>query len=191
MQRSAFGLASAAIFASVAVSTAFAAPGDLDPTFGQAGRLFVDIKDDDGWPAAVVSQPDGKIVVGRTNRAATDDFSVLRFHADGSPDASFDADGRTSLDVPDMKGTTTAVLLQPDGKIVAAGWAREAIRLVNPRLALVRYLENGSPDPTFGNGGVVIQSDVPATTKMSLRLCCNRTVDWSSPELCTHQQGNP
>jgi uncharacterized delta-60 repeat protein len=104
-------------------------------------------------------QPDGKIIVGRSNEANNDDFSVLRFNPDGSPDTSFDIDGRSSLDIPGIKGTTQVLLRQPDGKIVAAGETLASASQATPRLGLVRYLENGSPDPTFGIGGVAIQSD--------------------------------
>jgi uncharacterized delta-60 repeat protein len=141
-----------------AVSPALAAPGDLDPTFGKGGRVIVDIENDNDWPAGMHLQPDGKIVVGRSNSASTDDFSVLRFNPDGSPDTSFDTDGRTSLDLPGVKGTTQVLLRQPDGKIVAAGETLASVSQATPRLGLVRYLENGSPDPTFGIGGVAIQS---------------------------------
>jgi uncharacterized delta-60 repeat protein len=139
-----------------AVSPALAAPGDLDPTFGKGGRVIVDIEDDNDSPAGLLLQPDGKIVVGRSNTANTDDFSVLRFNPDGSPDPSFDSDGRSSLDIPGIKGTTKVLLRQPDGKIVAIGDTLASVAPAPRSLGLVRYLANGSPDPTFGVGGVAI-----------------------------------
>jgi uncharacterized delta-60 repeat protein len=143
------------IVSALAASTpALPAPGDLDFTFGQGGRVIVDIENDDDLPAGLVLQPDGRIVVGRGNTNETDDFSVLRFLAEGSPDTSFDADGRTSLNIPEMRCTTQAVLLQPDGKVIAAGWARDT--RATTRLGLVRYLANGSLDTSFGNGGLVV-----------------------------------
>jgi uncharacterized delta-60 repeat protein len=145
--------------AAATVSPALPAPGDLDPTFGKGGRVIVDIENDNDRPAGMHLQPDGKIIVGRSNEASTDDFSVLRFNPDGSPDTSFGTDGRSSLDIPGVKGTTQMLLRQPDGKIVAAGETLASVSQATPRLGLVRYLENGSPDPTFGIGGVVIQSD--------------------------------
>jgi uncharacterized delta-60 repeat protein len=145
--------------AAAAGSPALAAPGDLDPTFGKGGRVIVDIENDNDAPVGMHLQPDGKIIVGRSNTASNDDFSVLRFNPDGSPDTSFGTDGRTSLDIPETKGTTQALLRQPDGKIVVAGETLASASQATPRLGLVRYLENGSPDPTFGIGGVAIQSD--------------------------------
>jgi uncharacterized delta-60 repeat protein len=149
----------AAIGVVVAVSSALAAPGDLDPTFGRGGRVIVDIENDNDSPAGMLLQPDGKIIVGRSNVADDDDFSVLRFNPDGSPDTSFDTDGRSSLDIPGIKGATKVLLRQLDGKIVAVGETLASVAGATPSLGLVRYLGNGSPDPTFGVGGVAIQTD--------------------------------
>jgi len=131
-----------------------AAPGDLDPTFGNAGRVIFDDTGDDNWPAGGGLLPDGRILVGRGNSSAADDFSVLRFHADGSVDSSFDHDGRTSLDIPGIKGETHSVFLQPDGKVIVVGWIREGENLAQ-RLGLARYLADGSLDSSFGNNGWV------------------------------------
>src|SRR5262245_60086305 len=75
---------------------AYARQGDLDFTFGQHGRAFIDLPGDFDGAATVIQQPDGKLVVGRENEAANDDFSVLRFNVDGTLDASFGHEGRTS-----------------------------------------------------------------------------------------------
>src|SRR5678816_3947950 len=85
----------ALLVAVAAAGVAKARPADLDSTFGDGGRVFVDVASDSDVAATVVLQPDGKIVVGRSNDATDDDFSVLRFNQDGSPDTTFDGDGRT------------------------------------------------------------------------------------------------
>lgn len=144
----------AILCALVAMPAALGAPGDLDPTFGLHGRVIVDIANDDDLPAGAVLLPDGRILVGRANTNAADDFSVLRFMPDGSPDTSFDFDGRTSLDIPGTRGTTRSVIPLPDGRILAVGWARST-DLSMPRIGLLRYLADGSPDPSFGDGGLI------------------------------------
>jgi uncharacterized delta-60 repeat protein len=48
-----------------------------------------------------------------------------------------------------------AVAVQPDGKIVAAGWARVAS---GPIVAIARYLPDGSLDPTFAGTGRLLSS---------------------------------
>ena len=139
-----------------AVGVALARPGDLDPSFGDNGRVFVDVANDADLAATVLQQPDGKIVVGRGNSASNDDLSVVRFNSDGSLDSSFDGDGRTSLDIRGIKAVTSVVLRQIDGKIVAAGWSGSSADSVDRNFALARYNTNGSVDTSFGAGGVVI-----------------------------------
>jgi uncharacterized delta-60 repeat protein len=145
----------ALVAAAAATGVATARPGDLDPTFGDGGRVFVDVANDSDTAATVVLQPDGKIVVGRSNDATDDDFSVLRFNPDGSTDTTFDGDGRTTLDVLAHKGTTRVVLLQADDKIVAAGTIRNTADS-RTMFGLARYNADGSLDTGFGAGGVVI-----------------------------------
>jgi uncharacterized delta-60 repeat protein len=140
----------------LAAGIATARPGDLDVSFGDNGRAFVDVANDADLAAGVLQQPDGRIVVGRGNSSASDDLSVLRLNADGSLDASFDGDGRTSLDIPSIKGVTNVVLQQADNKIVAAGWSGSRADSVDRNLALARYNTDGSIDTTFGAGGIVI-----------------------------------
>jgi uncharacterized delta-60 repeat protein len=139
-----------------ATAAAFAGPGDLDASFGEGGRVFVDIPDDTDVAATLIIQADGKLVVGRGNEAVDDDFSVLRLNVDGSLDPSFDGDGRTSLDYPGVKGITHVVLQQTDGKIIAAGSSRNSSGSDGTDFGLARFNKDGSVDTSFGVGGVVI-----------------------------------
>ena len=139
-----------------AAGPASARPGDLDPSFGKDGREFFSVRNDLDIAATVIQQSDGKIVVGRANSAVDDDFSVLRFTADGLPDSGFDGDGRTSLDVSGFKGTTRVVMQQSDGKIVAAGAVHASVDSAASDFGLARFNEDGSVDVAFGAGGVVI-----------------------------------
>ena len=54
------------------------------------------------------------------------------------------------------------VLIQPDGKIVTVASVRNGT--VNPGIAVTRYLTNGSPDPSFGTGGVFSSPAIDAGT---------------------------
>src|SRR5262245_30156110 len=63
------------------------AAGVLDPSFGVGGKLLTGFA---GIANDVVIQADGKIVaVGQTTDSGDSDFNVMRFNADGSPDATF------------------------------------------------------------------------------------------------------
>ncbi|MBP5910018.1 hypothetical protein F3K40_37255, partial [Streptomyces sp. LBUM 1478] len=74
---------------------AFAAPGDLDTTFGTGGKVSIPTPSSaDGRDVAI--QADGKIVsVGFEQDPVDQDaeFAVLRHHPDGSADTSFGGTG--------------------------------------------------------------------------------------------------
>lgn len=133
------------------VSGAWAAPGDLDPSFGNDGIVSTP----GGSPGAqgMVIQPDGKIVVV----GSQGDFNVLRYLTDGSLDPSFDFDGRATAPFDVWPGVAEAVVLQPDGKIVVAGSAGYVPYQQDPigDFALARFNPDGSLDETFGTGGTV------------------------------------
>ena len=74
-----------------------AAPGDLDPTFGQGGIALVDYGGHDNGEALAV-QPDGKILVGgKASFPGSDAVGVARLNPDGSLDTSFGHGGRISV----------------------------------------------------------------------------------------------
>jgi uncharacterized delta-60 repeat protein len=136
--------------------------GDLDVTFDSDGKVITDIM---GTVFAVALQPDGKIVVAGAindpNDASTGnaDFGLARFLSDGTPDLTFGGDGHIRTDLGSYE-QARAVLLQPDGKIVAVGSAADPFDPpadVPSGIAMARYLSNGTLDTTFGGGdGIVI-----------------------------------
>jgi uncharacterized delta-60 repeat protein len=77
-------------------------------------------------------------------------FALARYNADGSPDTSFGGRGFEQLFLtPFTSGdAAAAVLVQPDGKIVAPGTS-------NGHFALVRLNPDGSADESFGTHGAV------------------------------------
>lgn len=101
---------------------------------------------------AVAIQANGKIVVaGSAFNYAKDtrEFALARFNTNGNPDSTFSADGRQTTNFGfDAYGY--AIALQPDGKIVMAGYT-------NPNglysLAVARYNTNGTPDTNFDADG--------------------------------------
>ena len=126
----------------------FQADGTLDATFGSGGLVSVDF---DQFVAAL--QSDGKIV---TAGSFTDvdpfqrGFALARFLPDGSLDTTFGTAGRVDTDVGD-EGAISALMLQPDGKIVAAGTSLSP----GANFTLARYLSDGTLDTTFGGDGLV------------------------------------
>jgi uncharacterized delta-60 repeat protein len=97
--------------------------GSLESQFGTGGKLTVDFGSDDKV-SALALQPDGKIVaVGSADRL---DFAIARVNGDGALDATFGNEGTVITDFNDNNDSALAVAIQPDGKIVAAGYVRSS-----------------------------------------------------------------
>lgn len=121
--------------------------GELDTSFGDGGAVVTDFGTDARTVGnAVAIQADGRIVVAGEVQS---NWIAARFLANGDPDPSFDDDG-VRFTAPLAIGYAKDVAIQPDGRIVTAGCETGGTR---PRFGLVRYLTDGSPDPSFGEGG--------------------------------------
>jgi len=118
--------------------------GSLDSTFGVEGKVTTVVSAD--GVNGLVLQPDGKLVAS----GGFGNFELARYLPDGSLDPAFGVGGKVSTDFGGFE-TAGPVVLQPDGKLVAAGGAGPGGGTVD--FALARYLPNGSLDPTFGVEG--------------------------------------
>lgn len=139
--------------------------GAPDPTFSGNGRAYSDFDDGDDWASAIAIQADGRIVVAgavydRETLASDDfDFGVMRFNPDGALDPTFSGDGKTNIGFgEDDYGT--AIALQPDGKIIVAGYfcdkpiyGGDCTFYPDNDFAVVRLNTNGSLDISFDNDG--------------------------------------
>lgn len=124
------------------------ANGDLDSTFGTAGRLEIDFGRAD-LAAAIALQQDGKLVVAGTagQYQPGRGCAVARIEADGHLDATFGNGGKA------LAGTASlaecyGVTVQTDGKILAfgkMGWPDESP-------TVFRFDANGVLDATFRGG---------------------------------------
>lgn len=128
-------------------SSALAAPGDLDPSFGSGGQVIADFG---SIANGVALQPDGKLVVaGRSTGAG---FAVARYLSGGTLDPSFGSGGEVTT-VFGVFDVAFGVAIQSDGKIVAVG--ETALDGYCCQFALARYNTDGSLDTSFGDGGQV------------------------------------
>jgi uncharacterized delta-60 repeat protein len=130
-----------------------AAIGALDPSFGTLGTAttpFTGVS----RAAAVLVQPDGKVVVaGTADEAGVIDFALARYNPDGTLDPTFSNDGVLMFGLAGAD-FATSLALQPDGSIVAAGYTSAGGTASNPNdVALIRVTANGAADPTFNVNG--------------------------------------
>jgi uncharacterized delta-60 repeat protein len=130
----------------------FNADGSLDPSFAGNGRVRNDFGGaEDALDVAL--QPDGKIVVVGGPGIYGAPWAVARYDPTGNLDPSFDGDGKVVTDFGGEAQGAWGVALQPDGKIVVAGWRGEQGGPANRGIAVARYLPNGSLDPSFSGDG--------------------------------------
>jgi uncharacterized delta-60 repeat protein len=130
--------------------------GSIDTSFGVGGLVRTSFGSSGCFASALVLQSDGKIIAGGTNYIdlqTNSDFGLVRYNSDGSLDSSFGIGGEVSTEFDGLLDNVSAVLVQPNGKIIAVGAASSAITSFD--FALVRYLSNGTIDTTFGSGGKV------------------------------------
>jgi uncharacterized delta-60 repeat protein len=131
--------------------------GNLDHNFGTGGIVTTDLggPGDEAYDAALT--PDGGVVVvGATDAPGIQkqDFGIVRYKPDGTPDAGFGSSGIVTTDFFAHGDVANAVAVQPDGKIVVAGFAVDAAG-INGDFALARYNANGTLDTSFGTNGLV------------------------------------
>jgi uncharacterized delta-60 repeat protein/uncharacterized repeat protein (TIGR01451 family) len=135
---------------------AFAAPGDLDPNFGDGGILKLELADFSNADA-LVQLPSGRILsaggIGETGAGGIRDFLLMHLTPEGLLDDAFDGDGFLADSVLDTGSEEiTRFLVQTDGKIVASGFNSTGM---STEEIVVRYNADGTRDTGFGDGGVI------------------------------------
>ncbi len=153
--------------------------GQLDPTFGDGGRVLTDFSGTADTAYALAIQPDGKIVAaGTTTGAGTaSDFALARYNADGSLDASFGTAGKVTTALGNDADTAYAIVLQADGKLVVGGDSNRSSSTTGIDFALVRYTAAGALDPTFGSAGIALTPIVASGGRDSIYALALQTVD--------------
>jgi uncharacterized delta-60 repeat protein len=136
--------------------------GGFDASFGGTGTIIQQLGSG-GTPASraetAALQADGKLVVAgsATEGSGKEALLVARLNGDGSFDPSFGSGG-TVLTQLGGGGSpfsrVSALALQPDGKVLAAGTATEGAG--KSALLVARLNGDGSVDSSFGSGGTVL-----------------------------------
>jgi uncharacterized delta-60 repeat protein len=137
------------------VRAAAAGPGQLDPDFGVSGLTRNSISSADDSPYAMAVDQDDRIyLAGAANTGSNSDFAVARFTRGGTVDSAFSQDGNVTQAIGPQNEYITAAAIQPDGRLLLAGWGTGTSGTID--FVLARYLPDGTLDPSFGNGGTTI-----------------------------------
>ena len=133
--------------------------GALDPTFGNgAGYVTTALSSSKDQADAAIVQSDGKILVSGYS-GPTDQVGLARYNPDGSLDASFGNNGLAFAPAGDSPSAAIYPMIGTanDGKIVmpGAGSGFHAPPASEPNtFSVVRLNANGTPDTSFGTGGI-------------------------------------
>jgi uncharacterized delta-60 repeat protein len=115
-------------------------------------------------------QNDGKIIVAGTkyidpgNFGDPSLFGLVRLNSDGSFDTTFGSNGIVTTAFPYTSSYMGDIVIQADGKIVAAGSTSNFNGngvCSSCNIALSRYYVDGSLDTSFGTSGRVVIPEVP------------------------------
>jgi uncharacterized delta-60 repeat protein len=144
-----------------------------DLMFGVGGNVNKEFPDSTeiAFANASAIQPDGKIIAAGSVilTGADSAFRLVRYNQDSSLDTTFGIQGNITTDFSARADIASALAIQSDGKIVAAGQA--GLGPQGYSFALVRYNRDGSFDAGFGIGGKVITDLLgPAETALALAI---------------------
>ena len=129
----------------------------LDSSFGVGGYSSTG----QAWSLSSVFpdmaiQTDGAMVtLSQTDGSATNSWRLSRRTATGTVDTSFGNQGVVTTTFTSVTQTApTAIAIQSDGKILAAGHVSGGVTIFNDMI-VVRYNTDGSVDTTFASGGIL------------------------------------
>ncbi|MFB7785810.1 calcium-binding protein [Streptomyces vinaceus] len=159
------------------------ADGSPDSGFGSGGRTSVHFPGDGGGANALALQPNGKIVIAGQaddpNSQEANDFGVARFNSNGTVDTGFGGDGFAATGFQDWD-EARGVLVQPDGKIVAAGFG------AGFAFALARYQGgDGTTPPPPPSADLSVTQTPTATVSIGDRASYTVTVTNSAASTAT------
>jgi len=154
--------AGAAMDPRTAIAARYLDDGSLDASFGDGGRVLVDFGQLSEF-RGVVHDEEGRVVLAGcllVEGFSARGFALARLDESGALDPSFGTGGlmTTPFDGPEEDepgGCAMDVAIDAQGRIVAIGFAPFPDDPGHSGFAVARYLENGSLDTTFGNGGTV------------------------------------
>jgi uncharacterized delta-60 repeat protein len=147
--------ATCALAAGLGVGIALAGSGGLDPSFGTGGTTVLDRRVST-YPTPTRLAAGGKTVVVTTAEGV---ITVSRLLTDGSPDPTFDGDGKATIESAGFP-SAHALAIQPDGKILLIGFTNmpgpsEDATVWRLNADGGSGAPNGALDSTFGKEGTV------------------------------------
>jgi uncharacterized delta-60 repeat protein len=121
--------------------------GALDPTFSGDGVVTTSFGGPYDQVSGIAVLGDGRILAAGNGGDSPQVFALARYTTSGDLDPTFSGNGKETTDVSGS-AAAYAVVIQADGKVVAAG-------IGGDDMAVVRYNTNGTLNTAFGGDGRV------------------------------------
>ncbi|HVE47434.1 MAG TPA: invasin domain 3-containing protein [Acidimicrobiales bacterium] len=135
----------------------FTVTGSIDPNFGSGGQAPLASAEGSARSIALYPSGDPKGNAGKVAVVVGEQFVVERLTSSGATDPSFGGHREALTRAFSRAGAASAqaraVVVEPDGSVVAAG---DACTSGVCDFALARYLPDGTLDRGFGAGGVAV-----------------------------------
>ena len=143
-------------------------PGALDTGFGTSGIVTTAIPSGSATSANAIALSGTNILLAGQSKIGGKFFIALaQYTSSGALDSTFGSGGIVTTPIFSLDAAATALAVQGDGKIVAAGLAGSTFSNVWD-VAVLRYNANGSldTDPTtgFGAGTGIVTTDIGSSS---------------------------
>ncbi|HEX7665710.1 MAG TPA: hypothetical protein VF407_14385, partial [Polyangiaceae bacterium] len=124
---------------------------EVDSSFGKGGVAFLDPYVD-AYDFVLDSSGRALVAAGAPNAGGYDRVTLLGFDASGKLDSSFGKSGYAMIDDGTYTGPYGIAIQSDDHVVLSFGTSLSSAG--TPRLAVGRFLPNGSLDSTFGTAGI-------------------------------------
>ncbi len=120
----------------------YSADGTLDESFGDGGLVTTAFTDGVDIISDLVIQSNGLIIAAGSASPTTENSAVAlaRYNPDGSLSQTFGEGGKVLAEISPSFDAWTGLALQPDGKLIAAGYSG-----TDEAFTVARYLTAGAP----------------------------------------------
>ncbi len=144
----------------------FTDTGAPDTTFGFGDGVLVDFDaGTDSQGLSLALQSDGKILLaGKVNNGSRTGFLVARYTTAGAPDPSYGESGLVTDFSAGVGSEGSSIVVDAEGKAVVAGMVDNGSRT---GFGIARYTTSGTPDSSFGSGGLIADYSVGALSNAS------------------------
>ena len=154
----------------------FTSEGKLDTTFGDGGKVALNINlADDFLGYMTILENDEILIGGSANNRVKEDILLVQMRSNGQLDTTFGEGGITLTDLsgfssPALQSSErpTSFLRRPNGQILIFGNTHTRKDIIDYKAFFVQYTAGGHIDQDFGNEGQLIIEDFNSLTLYGL-----------------------